>query len=1144
MEPSTGSEQTAGTKPLSGGCEETASGSSALELEADKPSEPVEGGAPEQQPPGKLKKTAFKLFGGRKSICTLPSFFGGRNKGHGKVSSKKGMSKSKTHDCITEVSWEDGKRAGDVPAGDFEYHCQKSLTVRMLTSSQSAHLVNDPCKRPEFPNVDTSLSPNSEFCDGKLSTDKSSSFPRPKRGLKGLFSSIRRHKKNKAVDSEKSNTTEVSGENLKDSLAARQSSTSKLETECQDCSAGTNLPVMQNSRETLIGMPECAEDYIVLENSVAKGDTDHTEPFNEDQIVKNVEHAQAEIAEILNVGGTTQCTDSKVTCSPDVNPDCIDNDPPSVNSSDQISLIFGDVASLKSFDSLTGCGDIIADQDDDSVAESTISGERNRNAGKRSSCYVTYQGGGEEMATPDEVDENYLHDVWDNEAAADVCYTPSQQPNLMEHDTNLQMIPEAPAIPCPHLDGSANPSFLRAVVETTHSSGDILTPQSDQQESVPNSDEGYYDSTTPGPDDDGGDSLSQIRKDRLPRDSYSGDALYELYEPDDSLMSPPLEDELSFETQPPTPEALEFLGLTLQSTGSKLYQGFPIKAGLMETEEARLAKIQQEIICHELQGMKKSCIKDQVALSKSRFYTDKSIIECIPKLNKKHQASLKGEQVVPQMQIRTAKGILPESSNIIEISRSNQMCPYNGDLHNQKVIGRPPLDVNPTAGIIGTQLLTNSHQLKDQDPYSEHGNRRCIQSENKESICSSSSSKSEPEYDQAVCFSQALVDFTKHSSFFSNLTEGLGGADSGSSFAQNVQVLPAMVTFDVVDMENEGECDRQMDMVTDEDISSPFEAYDESYLQKDAFAECDDRMFEFYEQSSFLSNSWGVASLPRHLSLSRVSPPMPSPLSLNRRSRSLDTDSLEFDLGDVYPVQSRDSTQFIPVSRSEWDSRKASSLYWSSEKKRNGQSSSSELRQNASAIRSRQQEPACSIKMPVAEEKRIGHAQSFSSIEMEQLKPANGQKDIQLRGCSQNPKNNLWISKRMSQEKGACNPILLSPRQMARPSHLSLQSGDCPSHLKSNSTGTFCKNNAHVTPLDDRREAYFSCKPRLMQFPEVSHQPTKIKPVGITQGVPHFCSATNETLKPAHSEEQQEFTSKGRNELEMVVPVGCNNNTT
>lgn len=27
--------------------------------------------------PGRLKKTAMKLFGGKKGICTLPSFFGG-----------------------------------------------------------------------------------------------------------------------------------------------------------------------------------------------------------------------------------------------------------------------------------------------------------------------------------------------------------------------------------------------------------------------------------------------------------------------------------------------------------------------------------------------------------------------------------------------------------------------------------------------------------------------------------------------------------------------------------------------------------------------------------------------------------------------------------------------------------------------------------------------------------------------------------------------------------------------------------------------------------------------------------------------------------------------------------------------------------
>ncbi|KAG8432317.1 hypothetical protein GDO86_016817 [Hymenochirus boettgeri] len=36
------------------------------------------------QTPGKPKKSPFKFFGGRKSICTLPSFFGGKHKSIGK----------------------------------------------------------------------------------------------------------------------------------------------------------------------------------------------------------------------------------------------------------------------------------------------------------------------------------------------------------------------------------------------------------------------------------------------------------------------------------------------------------------------------------------------------------------------------------------------------------------------------------------------------------------------------------------------------------------------------------------------------------------------------------------------------------------------------------------------------------------------------------------------------------------------------------------------------------------------------------------------------------------------------------------------------------------------------------------------------
>ncbi len=49
-----------------------------------------------------------------------------------------------------------------------------------------------------------------------------------------------------------------------------------------------------------------------------------------------------------------------------------------------------------------------------------------------------------------------------------------------------------------------------------------------------------------------------------------------------------------------------------------------------------------------------------------------------------------------------------------------------------------------------------------------------------------------------------------------------------------------------------------------------------------------------------LSNAWGIASLPRHLSLGRPCPPVPAPLALNRRSRSLDTDSLEFQTSELY----------------------------------------------------------------------------------------------------------------------------------------------------------------------------------------------------------------------------------------------------
>ncbi|XP_036380389.1 APC membrane recruitment protein 1 [Megalops cyprinoides] len=1130
MEPGRGSEPTSETKPLSDACEETARGSEALQPEAEPPSESPDASPPEPQPPGKLRKTAFKLFGGRKSICALPSFFGGRNKTQGKGSSKKGISKSKTHDCISKVSWEEGRGAGCVPSGDFEYHCQKGSAGRTLTNSVSAHTVNDPGKRTEFPKGESCHLLTSEAGDHKLGVEKSLSFPRPMKGLRGLFSSIRRHKKNKNVESEKSEVFELSVDIPKDLVPVSESGVSHH----LGSLAEPNVPTGVNVKERFIITNECIANETLPENETAQIKLD-SQSLKESQSLKDTCNDVGERTGALNANGETLCSNSEFTYIPNVSTHSAENDQPSVHSSDQISLIFGDVASLKSFDSLTGCGDIIADQDDDSVAESTVSGERSRNAGKRSSCYVTYQGGGEEMATPDEVDEDYLQGLWENEAAADVCYTSSQQPDFMEHDEVLQ-----PALPSPEMEATCNHTIPHAVVDVSLTPGDVLTPQSDQQESVPNSDEGYYDSTTPGPDDDVDRGVGRLGKERLPRDSYSGDALYELFEPDESLMSPPLQDE-TFETQPPTPDPLEFLGVKLQSNDSKLYPGLSHKTGLMETEEARLAKIQQELLCCELQGIQKAS-KELAVLAKGRYFQEKSISDCIPKLNKPHQSGLKEEQAILQVTSQKGKSVQQGSLNLKDSKSEILSC--NGG-SSQKTHDQPY--IKATEAVCCTHVTKMPHPLQELSSYTEQSNQMAALTENRGKTHCSNKTEAETEYDQTVCFSQALVDFTKHSKLFNSLSDGLESSDSSSSFAQNMQALPAMVTFDVVDMENEGECDRQIEMVTDEDIVSPHEAYDESYLQKDAFAECDDRMFNFYDQSLFLRNSWGVASLPRHLSLTRVNQPMPAPLSLNRRSRSLDTDSLEFEVSDMYLAQPRVGPSLNHVTRTERDSKRVSSLH----RKRTGDSTSSEPRDSTDLmVVTQQQESAGSFMRPSTDGKRVCQVQGLAPAQKDRAKPPCGpmrRPEAQPVGRPPNWKTRPQISKRAVEDRVACNTMPQSPGHLTRPSHLPLQSGDCISHQPQRTfTGTSRESLCDRTDCtsDDRSEAYFLKNYALTQYSDSSHQHTKVKPIGVTQGVPHFHSDISNASKPAIFQEHREFISKGRKAVDAALPVECNKRTT
>ncbi|EHA98393.1 Protein FAM123A [Heterocephalus glaber] len=226
-------------------------------------------------------------------------------------------------------------------------------------------------------------------------------------------------------------------------------------------------------------------------------------------------------------------------------PDPSSVDPPSDPSADRICLMFSDVTSLKSFDSLTGCGDIIADPEEEAgpSCDKQAPGPGKPVLSKKTpGGVVAYQGGGEEMASPDGVDDTYLQEFWDM-----LSQTEDHGQGPPEAAAKAAMAPEAKVVPetskdarCAEAAKDASsvkrrrlnwvPTELQPKEEHKHS-------EKEPQEGVPNSDEGYWDST-PGPEDDSG------KKAGIPRDSDSGDALYDLYaDPDASPAVPPASEE-------------------------------------------------------------------------------------------------------------------------------------------------------------------------------------------------------------------------------------------------------------------------------------------------------------------------------------------------------------------------------------------------------------------------------------------------------------------------------------------------------------------------------------------------------------------------------------------------------------------------
>ncbi|XP_009951594.1 PREDICTED: LOW QUALITY PROTEIN: APC membrane recruitment protein 3 [Leptosomus discolor] len=224
--------------------------------------------------------------------------------------------------------------------------------------------------------------------------------------------------------------------------------------------------------------------------------------------------------------------------------DCSDSELQSDSSYDCCNTLCEDVASLKSFDSLTGCGEIFADE---SSAHLELENSKElllrRSKHKDSPVMGSFQGGVEQLASPGQNETVEFAKFWDNinksvrlhqSALFDKKLLKTPGPDVEKARSQAAASVTDPQV-SPDKDGD----------NSKESSTETGTPKSDNQESTSTSDEGYYDSFSPGQDDEMKEAETPGVPGRFPRDSYSGDALYELfYDPNEVKINPVLDEDL------------------------------------------------------------------------------------------------------------------------------------------------------------------------------------------------------------------------------------------------------------------------------------------------------------------------------------------------------------------------------------------------------------------------------------------------------------------------------------------------------------------------------------------------------------------------------------------------------------------------
>ncbi|NWW96047.1 AMER2 protein, partial [Rhynochetos jubatus] len=445
-----------------------------------------------EQPSGKINKTAFKLFRRRKSGGTMPSIFGVRSKGgEGKGASKAGMVRSRTHDGLADAVLESSKKeepgGGDPPSKEAQGRPAGSLGVSPGGSVAKSHSFFSLLRK-----------------NGKAEGAEPRAGGRQKKGLKGIFSSMRWHKRDKNGKEERGETSEI-----RSGLIMPGSLTASLE-----C-------IKEETPKPLSETPNGAGDAGLDAPREKRGGEAYA-PAQEPEAGAGESRASSP-------------PPGEDPATPGRRPEELCHEPPDPGA--------GEVGTAKDA-AITGCGDIIADHEEDvgggsGGCEKSTPGAGKMGASKKHPTMVAYQGGGEEMASPDQVDDTYLQEFWDMLSQTEETQTEggggAKKPEGLKENRGTE--------------GAQNRAVVKRgglhqiPIHLNHKEEQKGREKEQQHEGVPNSDEGYWDSTTPGPEEDGSTS---IQKETIPRDSYSGDALYDLYtEPDENPPAGPVDEEVT-----------------------------------------------------------------------------------------------------------------------------------------------------------------------------------------------------------------------------------------------------------------------------------------------------------------------------------------------------------------------------------------------------------------------------------------------------------------------------------------------------------------------------------------------------------------------------------------------------------------------